>query len=74
MHISYSVVHRVNIHCKDSTEWALNVSINTDTWTIFTWEGKKSPKDEDVQNAIRISKKTIAMILNTIKLEKVTFD
>ena len=78
MHITYEVKERRNVHCKNDTEWALNMTVtqgdNSTIWTISTWEGKKAPKEEEVQKAVRISKRSMSILISNIKIEKLTFE
>ena len=78
MHITYEVKERRNVHCKNCTEWALNMTVtqgaNSTIWTISTWEGKKRPKETEVQKALHISKRCVDIIASNIKVEKVTFE
>jgi len=78
MHITYEVKERRNVHCKNDTEWALNMTVtqgaNSTIWTISTWEGKKAPKKEEVEKAVRVSRRSINIIINSIKVEKLTFE
>lgn len=78
MHISYEVKERRNGRCKNGTEWALNMTVtqgdNSTIWTISTWEGKKAPKEEEVQKAVRISKRSMSILISNIKIEKLTFE
>lgn len=78
MHISYEVKERRNGRCKNHTEWALTMTVtqgdNSTIWTISTWEGKKAPKEEEVQKAVRISKRSMSILISNIKIEKLTFE
>lgn len=78
MHITYEVKERRNVHCKNDTEWALTMTVtqgdNSTIWTISTWEGKKAPKEEEVQKAVRISKRSMIILISNIKIEKLTFE
>jgi len=47
---------------------------NSTIWTISTWEGKKAPKKEEVEKAVRVSRRSINIIINSIKVEKLTFE
>jgi hypothetical protein len=60
LYAHYHLNRRRNVYAKDHCEWALDVKVDDGSlWTLTTWEGRKPPKDAEVENALTIMRRAI---------------
>lgn len=56
---------RKNVHVKNNTEWALNISFNNEAyWTVATFASR--PKEKDLKKIIEIIKRTCEIYHTTV--------